>query len=101
MSTTETHLPTARRAAAQAAEDRIDDEFAKLVAALPDDPRLRDELERAIDDVGEPELRDELRRLLVAFDEHRERLGWALHLSVTSALDHLRAVATGSGDQCL
>jgi len=82
------------RSTALAAEDRIHDEFDQLVAGLPDDSRLRDELEHAIDDVRDSDVATELRRVLAALDQHRERLGWALHFSASTALDKVRTIAT-------
>lgn len=82
------------RAAVLAAEDQIHDEFADLVAGLPDDSRLRDELERAVDDVCDSNVQAEMRRLVLALDVHRERLGWALHFSASQALDKVRTIAT-------
>jgi hypothetical protein len=89
-----TTLPGILRAAAQEAEDRVQGDFSKMVSGLPDDVRLRDELERVIDDVPDPDVQKELRRVLGAIDDHRERLRWAFDLSVSSALDLVRTVAT-------
>jgi hypothetical protein len=94
VTTRERELARILRAAALAAEDQIQDEFDDLVARLPDDWRLRDELERAIDDVHDSEVQADLRRLLLELDTHRERLGWALDFSASRALDKVRTIAT-------
>jgi hypothetical protein len=62
MSASATVLPGVLRAAALAAQDRVHDDFSEMVSELPDHSRIRDELERAIDDVREPEVQKELRR---------------------------------------
>lgn len=94
MAARQTATPRLLREAALIAQDRIQDEFDCMVAALPDDARLRDDLERAIDEVDEPGAQMELRRLLKQLDEHRLRVGWALSLSVGPSLDVVRSLAT-------
>lgn len=73
------------------------------VSELPNDVRLRDDLERAIFDVKDIELQHQLRGLLVQIDECSDRFRSALdRVSVYQCLDPIKAIAVdlASGSLC-
>jgi hypothetical protein len=74
--------------------DRIYGEIDQACACLPDDARLLDDLERAIDDVRDPATQAELRRLLAELDDYRDDVRSTLdRISVPDSLDPVRVVA--------
>lgn len=91
---TPTSLPHLLIDAIGQAQHAVDAQIDAAVATLPDDARLRDELERTIDEVSDPSLQNALRRILQQFDVNALRSRATLaNLSIHSGFDPLRIVA--------
>lgn len=76
------------------AQDAVDRQLDATLARLPDNVRLRDELERTIDDVSDTAAQDALRRILRQFDANADEVRLTLaHVTVHSGFDPIRIVA--------
>lgn len=83
--------PDVVKAALLESEDRLFHALERGVERLPDGARLLDELERTIEDVGDPGVYAALRRLLKQLDQEREEIRYRCRdVDVHRGLDPIR-----------